>query len=171
MVTPTPDGIDPQPPSPSARHANPLPLIILVAILVVAALGLLGGYPARSRTIDTDKVELSVTTPETLRNGMVFETIVEVSAKRPLRQLAIGISDSLWREMTINTMVPAAESEEYGGGFHRFVFTGLKAGETFRFKIDGQINPPLLGGAHGEVVAFDGDQRLAGVPIRVRVLP
>jgi len=114
---------------------------------------------------------MSVRTPETLRNGMAFETIVEVTPQRPIGDLVIAVSDGLWREMTINTMIPAAGDESHRSGFHRFSFGETKPGETLRFKIDGQINPPLFAGTSGEVVALDGERRLASVPVMIKVLP
>ncbi|CCW19281.1 hypothetical protein EBBID32_36470 [Sphingobium indicum BiD32] len=58
--------------------------------------------------------------PDTLRNGMAFETIVEVTPRRPVGDLVIAMSDGLWREMTINTMMPAAGEESHKDASHRF---------------------------------------------------
>lgn len=174
MGTPPPDGINPvqlEPSSGRDNRANPLPLLILAALMVVALLGLLGGQPDRIRRVESDAAVISVRSPAVLRSGMFFETVVEVTAKRPVDNLIIALSDGLWRQMTVNSMIPAAEEEKQSGGFFRFAFGKLEQGETLRFKIDGQINPPLFAGTRGEIVALDGKIRLAGLNIAMKVRP
>lgn len=155
----------------NSRRANPWPLILLVILLGAGLIGLFGGQPAIVRHASNDMVAISVRTPETLRNGMAFETIVEVTTQRPLGDLVIAVSDELWREMTINTMIPAAKEESHQSGSHLFSFGRVEPGDTFRFKVDGEINPPLFAGASGEVVALDDERRLIAVPVRIKVLP
>lgn len=170
MAAQPPDGITQEHES-NSRRANPWPLILLALLLGAGLTGLFGGQPPVVRQASNDMVALSVRTPETLRNGMAFETVVEVTPHRPIGDLVIAVSDGLWREMTINTMIPAAGEESHKSGLHRFSFGEVEPGETFRFKVDGQINPPLFAGTSGEVVALDGERRLASVPVRIKVLP
>lgn len=170
MAVQAPDGITQEHES-NSRRANPWPLILLALLLGAGLTGLFGGQPAVVRQAPEDMVALSVRTPETLRNGMAFETVVEVTPRRAIGDLVIAVSDELWREMTINTMIPAAGEESHKSGFHRFSFGEAEPGETFRFKVDGQINPPLFAGTSGEVVALDGERRLAAVPVTIKVLP
>jgi hypothetical protein len=170
MAVQAPDGITQEHES-NSRRANPWPLILLAMLLAAGLIGLFGGQPAIVRHASNDRVAMSVRTPEMLRNGMAFETIVEVTPHQPIDDLVIAVSDGLWREMTINTMIPAAGEESHKSGFLRFSFGETGPGETFRFKIDGQINPPLFAGTTGEVVALDGERRLAAVPVRIKVLP
>ena len=73
--------------------------------------------------------------------------------------------------MTINTMIPAASEESFKGGAYRFSYGALRAGETLVVKIDGQINPPLFAGTEGEIALFDGERRLGGMPLKIKVLP
>jgi len=155
----------------NSRRANPWPLFLLAALLGAGLTGLLGGQAPSIRQASTPVVNLRVQTAERLRSGMVFETIIEVTPVRPVTDLVVAISDGLWREMTINTMIPAAGKESHKEGYHRFSFGPARPGETLRFKIDGQINPPLFAGTSGEIAAYDGEHRLTGVPVNVRVLP
>ncbi len=171
MTFAPPDGIAPEAAKPKNHRASPVPLILLASLMAIGLGGALGGHPSAQHLVETDDVKFRVSSPDRLRNGMVFETLVEVEAKRPIRQLAVSISDGLWRDMTINTMIPAAETEEYRGGAHRFVFSALQPGERFHFKIDGQINPPLLGQVRGSIDAWDGDRRLAAINLHTKVLP
>lgn len=153
------------------QRANPLPLALLAALLGAGLAGLLGGASDNVRVAHDEAASISVRAPEILRSGMVFETLVEVRPTRSVDDLAVGVSDTLWRQMTINTVLPTAEKEDYRDGWHRFSFGPARAGEIVRFKIDGQINPPLFAGTSGEIVAFDGERKLAGLTLRMRVLP
>jgi len=174
MATPAPDGISDihlHPRRGYAGHANPLPLLILVAVLAAGLLGLLGGQPDPVRISRNAAAEIAVRAPATLRNGMFFEMTVDVTPRRPVKDLTIAVSGALWHEMTINTTMPSADKEEFKDGAFRFSFGEVKAGETRRFKIDGQVNPPMFLGTHGEVAAFDGETRLVSVPIRIKVRP
>lgn len=170
MTNLAPDGITEEHES-NSRRANPWPLLLLGALLSTGLTGTFGGQPATIRQVESDTASLVVRAPETLRNGMAFETVVEVTPRRPVDDLVIAVSDGLWREMTINTMIPGAGEESHRNGFHRFSFGRAEAGDTFRFKIDGQINPPLLAGTSGQIAALDGETRLASLPIRIKVLP
>lgn len=152
-------------------RANPTPLIILAILMIVGLSGLLGGARSSRQQVENENVILTVNTPETLRNGMIFETLVEVQAKRPVKQLTVGVSNALWRDMTINTMIPAASEEEYRDGSHHFVFSDLQPGDVFRFKVDGQINPPLFGEIKGTITVGNSNTKLATVDLRTRVLP
>ena len=120
----------------------------------------------------------------TLRASMIHATeqqMVQLAlaiARRILRRevsldddLVIAISAPLWRQMTINTMIPAASEESYSQGAQRFSFGKLEAGDSFRFKIDGQINPSLFAGTRGEIAVLDGDRRIVGTPVTMKVLP
>lgn len=165
-----PDGITSGDDGNSGRP-NPLPLVMLTALMVAGIFGLFGGHADPVTRADSAAVSLSVRTPEILRNGMVFETLIEVEPRHEVGNLVIAISDRLWREITINTMIPAAEKEHSMTGFHRFDFGKVKAGERLLFKIDGQINPPLTARSEGEIIVLDGDTRLVGVPVTTKVWP
>lgn len=170
MATQSPDGITQEHQS-NSRRANPWPLLLLAALLGIGLSGIFAGQPATIRRAVSDSAALAVRMPDTLRNGMAFETVIEVTPRRPVGNLVIAMSDGLWREMTINTMMPAAGEESHKDASHRFSFGRAEAGETFRFKIDGQINPPLFAGTSGMIIALDGETALTTVLVRIKVLP
>ena len=114
---------------------------------------------------------LTAAIPDRLRNGEFFEMRLRVAATRPIADATIAVPPGLWRDMTINSMVPAASEEAFKDGAYRFRYGALKAGETLEIKIDGQINPPLTVGTKGEVALYDGTTRIATLPVRIRVLP
>ena len=154
-----------------ARHANPLSILILGGMVVAAFLGAFGGGQARPLSISTPTARVEVTTPRTLRNGEFFETRIGVTAKNDIADLVIAVPPKLWRDMTINTMIPAASEETFKAGAYRFSYGPLKRGESLTMKIDGQINPPLTLGTKGEVAVLDGETPIGALPFTIRVLP
>ncbi len=153
------------------RYVNPAAVGGIALFLALALGGLFGGQPHPTRVIETPAAVLTLQFPETLRNGELFEMRATVLAKRPIGDLQLGISSSYWRDLTINTMVPAPTEEKSVNGQYWFAYGAMKAGDTLTVKIDGQINPPLFAGTQGDLTLSDGDAALATVPLQLRVFP
>ncbi|WP_145923396.1 hypothetical protein [Sphingopyxis macrogoltabida] len=153
------------------RHASPVSFVLLAAVVAIALSGLVGGQPSPLRSQDFGAARLEVKTPSVIRNGEFFETRIRVEATRDISDAVLAVSPSLWTDMTINTMIPAAAEESYKDGAYRFSYGKLRAGETLVVKIDGQINPPLFAGTRGDIALFDGERRLGSMPLQIKVLP
>lgn len=153
------------------RHASPISILILGGILLAALLGFTGGQPSRPRSADFGEARLVVKTPTTIRNGEFFETDMTLTARVPIEDAVIAVSPALWRDMTVNTMIPAPSEESFKDGLFHFSYGPLDAGDSVNIKIDGQINPPLFAGTKGEVAVFDGSRRVGTMPLRIKVLP
>lgn len=169
-----PDGLSDghaRPPGGVHRHASLLSIAVLGGLLATAMTGVLGGGPSTATVAEAPAASLSVDMPRRLRNGMFFEMRVTIRARRDLAKPAIVLPPALWRDLTINTTVPAPSEEGMEGEAFRFDYGALKAGETLVVKIDGQINPPLVGRNAGTVALYDGGTRVAALPVELTVLP
>ena len=167
-----PDGISGEHIEPVAgwqRHASPLSILVFGGVIVLGMAGLLGHE--RDWRAEANGVELRVHSPEIIRNGEFFEIRVDVESSEPIGELVIGIDASLWEDVTVNTMIPAAVDEASVDGEFRFTFAPLEAGTPFAFKVDLQVNPDILGGNEGAITVYDGDEPLAGTDINITVLP
>ncbi len=167
-----PDGITDRNVDPVAawrRHASPLGLVVFALVVAAALSGLLGRESTRA--VEDGGTRLEVHTSEVVRNGEFLEMRVRVVADPDIGVLVIGIEDSLWQDVTVNTLIPAASEEENADGETRFTFAELPAGTTFQLKVDMQINPDLLGGTSGRVTVYDGETELVSAPITITVLP
>lgn len=153
------------------RRASPLSFIVLAALILIAVSGALGGLPNPSRSAVGPTARLTLEAPQIARSGMVFEMRLRIDAARAIAQPVIAVSPAYWHELTINTMIPAAADESYGRGGYRFAYAPLAAGETLRIKVDGQINPALVGGTAGRIRLYDGDMLIAALPARLEVRP
>lgn len=167
-----PDGIDP-------AHAEPrgggwrrwIAILLLAAIMLAALLGAFGGGKARPAIVESNAIRLEIRTPRVIRNGEFFETHIHVTAHAPVTKAVVAVDADLWRDMTINTMIPAPSDESFKDGAFEFDYGPLRAGETLAIKIDGQINPPLFAGTRGRIALFDGKRELAALPLHITVLP
>ncbi|MDC7808744.1 hypothetical protein [Sphingomonas koreensis] len=170
-----PDGIDP-------GHAEVrgfggrgqrrwIALALLSLLMLAALLGLFGGGKIRRMVAEGPDVRLELSTSRVIRNGEFFEMRVRIIARRPVEKAVLAVPTSLWRDMTINTIIPAASEEKFEGNAFRFEYGALEPGETLDIKIDGQINPPLFLGTSGRVVVLDDARELAVIPLEITVLP
>ncbi len=153
------------------RHASPITLVMLGAMLVLAFAGFAGGQPSPRRESDLGSATLGIKTPTIIRNGEFFETDIVIRAAAPIDDAVLAIDADLWRDMTINTMLPSPAEEEFKERAFRFSYGPLGAGETLRVKIDGQINPPLLAGTNGHIALYDGERLVGRQVLRIKVLP
>lgn len=153
------------------RHASWWRLGLLGLILAVALSGFLGGAPAPTVRAASAGASLTVTSPDRLRNGMFFETRISAVARRPIADAVIAIPAAMWRDTTINSLIPAAVEEEFVDGEFRFHFGPLGAGQMLGFKIDGQMNPPRFSSSSGRIRLLDGDVERVAVPLSLKVIP
>lgn len=153
------------------RHASLFSLIVLGALMALALSGLLAGGRAHTTLAAAPGATLGVSAPRILRNGEFFEMRVAVEAKVPITDATLAIPPELWRDMTINSHVPAASEEAFEDGAFAFHYGPLKPGERLEIKIDGQINPPLTLGTRGFVRLQDGDRAIVTAPVAIGVLP
>lgn len=114
---------------------------------------------------------MGVQMPMVIRNGEFLETSIDIRANRAIADATLAIETGLWRDITINTMIPAAAEETFKDGEYRFAYGPLAKGETVRVKIDGQINPPLFGGNAGFIALYDGERLIGRRHFRIKVRP
>lgn len=166
-----PDGIAARNLEPPRAGRNWLSLAVLSLVMLAALIGLFGGGRSRPIVVDGAAARFEVASPRTIRNGEFFETRIRVEAKQPIAKAVLVVPASLWRDMTVNTMIPAPAEEKAERGAFRFDYGALKAGDVLDIKIDGQINPPLFAGTRGTVELADDQRPIASVPLTIRVLP
>lgn len=145
--------------------------LALGAFLLIAIFGIFGGAPTASRKVVSEAAELSVHVPHPIRNGMFLEWRIEVLARQPVEDAVIAVPENLWKDMTINSLIPAATEEEFKDGEFRFHFGPLEPGDRLLFKIDGQVNPPNFERHRGAIRVLDRERQLAASPVALRVIP
>jgi hypothetical protein len=147
----------------------------LVVFSVAVVLSLFGVYGREHTVAATDRaggVRASVHLPEVLRNGEFFEMQFRIEVGDvAVEDLTIAVDASVWRDITVNTFIPAATEESSEDEAYRFAFGPMEAGSTFVAKVDAQVNPDILGANRGVIGVYDGEQLLLELPIEIGVLP
>lgn len=168
-----PYGIDPVhcEVSPASRWRTPLAALVFLAVLGSALMGWLGGGSPEVTEYRARDARAVIEYEPILRSGNWFETVVTATPAVDVEDLVVAIDDTLWRGMSIDTLVPDAESAEALDGRYAYHFGKVKAGEAFRLKIDGQIQPRALRTLSGSMEIRDGERPLLAVPVKVTVLP
>ena len=165
-----PDGVEQRHAGPPGRlHALPIGIVLLSLVMATALLGFAG----REETLSASGggVRLEWHAPTLIRNGEFLEMRIRLDADERVSRPVLGVGASLWEDITINTFIPAATDESSVDGEFRFEFAPVEAGSSLLIKIDGQINPDILGGNAGTVTVYDGQEPLVSLPIRMEVLP
>lgn len=151
------------------RHASPLSVVVFGLVLVLGLTGVLGHE--RTWTAEANDVVLTIESPETIRNGEFLEMRIGVESGRTIGELVVGVQESLWEDMTVNTMIPAAADEEFVDGEFRFTFGPMEPGNEFMLKADLQVNPDIVAGNSGTITVYDGDEPIVDTTIEIVVLP
>jgi hypothetical protein len=151
-------------------RASPLALVVLA--LVIGA-GFAGVYGGESVVSDSgERGSLSVQGPHRIRNGEFFEMRFTVEARAEIAQAVVAVDPAVWRDITVNTFIPAPTEEEAADGEFRFAFGALQPGDRLEIKVDMQINPdhpPMVN--RGAIRLLDGEEPIAAVEYELGVLP
>lgn len=166
-----PDGIEPRHTRPGALGWRLLPVLALGALLLLALSGALGGRPNPVVTGRSAAADLAFKAPVILRNGEFFEMRVTARASQPIAKPVLAVSATYLHDLTINSFIPAASKEGYEDGMFVFEFEPLPAGKELQVKLDGQVNPPLVGVNAGALQLRDDKQVLVTLRPQLRVLP
>jgi hypothetical protein len=145
----------------------------LAGLGVLLALAFVGVYGKQNRLAGSgSEVELAVEGPVRIRNGEFFEMVLNVETRRDIRDLVVLIGADLWRDVTVNTLLPDPSEHGFRDGSYEFRFGPLEAGGTLRIKVDGQINPSHAPSANEDTIEIaDGEATLVTVNYAMEVLP
>lgn len=154
-----------------SRWRTTVAVALLAAVLLVSFTGLFGGGAPRVVEAKVPAISGDLTYDAIVRSGNWYETLVSLRASADIQDLTIAIDDPLWRKMSIDTMAPDAESAEALDGAYVYHFGPVRSGESFRLKLDGQIQPGMLRRQSGTIDVRDGTRELMAFPVTLTVLP
>ncbi|HSK92651.1 MAG TPA: hypothetical protein VLA76_01180 [Candidatus Angelobacter sp.] len=167
-----PDGIREDHERPIAgwrRHASPFSLVAFGVVVALGLSGLLGHE--RDWHARNGDVEMTIHASQVIRNGEFMELRLRLVSEEPITEPSIGVQASLWEDLTVNTMIPAATDESSEDGELRFTFGPIDGGVEFLWKVDLQVNPDIVAGNDGTVTVYDGEEELVSADLSIFVLP
>jgi hypothetical protein len=154
-----------------SRWRTTVTVVLLGAVLLLAFTGLLGGGAAHRVRAQAPELSGELAYDAIVRSGNWYETVLTVRAAREIQDLTIAVDDPLWRKMSIDTIAPDAESAEALDDEYVYHFGPAKAGESFRLKLDGQIQPGMLRRQTGAIRVRDDEREILAFPVSMTVLP
>lgn len=158
-----------------SRWRNVAAVTVLGIMLLAALSGVLGGGPSQVTRAEGRGVSGELVYDPIVRSGNWYETMVTVRAAVDVKDLTVAVDAPLWSRMSIDTLAPDAESAEALDGKYSYHFGEVKAGEKFRLKLDGQIQPGMPRRQSGTIRVMEGatdpQRELMAIPVRLMVLP
>ena len=146
-------------------------LLCAISVLpILALLNVFGQKPVTS-SASGPAASLSVTAPERLRSGLVFQVKVEVDARRRIRQLRLEFTEGWWESMSVNSVAPEPEAEDSAHGRVQLTYGSVRAGEAFVSRIYFQVNPTNVGKRQEDVILADGETPLLTVKRSLTIFP
>ncbi|HVY97561.1 MAG TPA: hypothetical protein VHA54_11435 [Solirubrobacterales bacterium] len=158
----------------SGRRQHPIYRRIglgVLALIALAALLNVFGQESTTTVASGPAAVLSVESPPRLRGGLLFQTRIEVRARRAIAHPKLVLSPGWLEGMTQNTVVPTPESESSSADGLAMNFSPLPAGETLVVWIAWQVNPTTVGSHDEDVELRDGSTPVATVNRTVTVFP
>lgn len=142
-----------------------------LALVVLAALFNVFGQESTTTVASGPAGVLSVESPARLRGGLLFQTRVEVQARRPIAHPKLVLSPGWLEGITQNTVAPSPESESSSAEGLALNFSPLSAGQTLVVWMDWQVNPTTVGRRDEDVELRDGPTPIATVDRTLTVFP
>jgi len=144
---------------------------VLVIFIVLAATGQLGQSPS-TRESSSSAADLSVSSPDRLRGGLIFQTRVDVTARSAIAHPTIVLDGGWFDGMTLNSVNPAPAGQSPAEGGSTFAYPQLAAGETLTVWFEWSVNPTNPAWRRPETLRLDdGSQTLLTQHSTVTVLP
>lgn len=167
-----PDGIAPRHLAGSSGFLRGfVPIAALGSLLLAALLGVFGGTSDPQVRAAGNGVDLTVTAPGTLRSGMILEVDIAISTTRPIAKPVIVISGTYLHNLSFNSIIPDASQAAFDDGQVTLQYDALQPGQRLQVKLDGQVNPSLVGENQGVVQVRDYKMVLVERPVSLRVFP
>lgn len=157
------------------RRAGPIVVRIIVAALaafvVAAGLNAFGQRPSTSFAA-SPAARLIVSTPRRLRGGLIFQTRVDVWARRPIAKPTLVFGGGWFDGMTLNSYQPPASAQAARGSAVTFIYPRLAAGAHMTVWMEWSVNPTNLAWSRPEPITLDdGMLRILGLSPTLTVFP
>lgn len=146
-------------------------LLGLIALVLLA--GLLNVFGQRPETTEAavPGASLKVYAATRVRGGLYYEARFTITAHRDLKDATL-VLDSGWAEgLTINTVEPSPVREASRDGKLVFELGHVRAGTSYIFFLQLQVNPTNIGRRDQDVALYDGDTFLTKVDRKITVFP
>jgi hypothetical protein len=150
--------------------ARRVAMTVLGVIALLALLDVFGQRTSRSVAAG-DTATLAVRAPATVRGGLLFQSRVEIVARRAIDHPRLLLADGWIEGMQVNSVTPDPEGEALRDGRLVLSFPALRAGERLTIRMQFQVNPTNIGHRSYDLELDDAETPLARVDRSLTVLP
>lgn len=137
-------------------------LILMTALLVAALLNVFGERPSTS-TATSPVATLTMTAPQRLRGGLLYQAKFEIHARRDLKAPVLVLDQGWFDETTINAIEPEPAGATSDSQHVKYRFSPLSAGRTLTVYVGLQANPTNVGSHDAGVALDDGTHPLVSI--------
>jgi hypothetical protein len=147
--------------------------VAMTLLVLVALLALLDVFGQRtSRTSATGAAAtVALRAPATVRGGLLFQSTVEISARRDLDHPRLVLARGWTDGMQVNSISPDPESQAARDDRLVLTYPALSAGERMTVRLQFQVDPTSVGRRPYDLELDDAETPVTRVHRTITVLP
>jgi hypothetical protein len=144
---------------------------VLVVFVLLAAANVFGQRPS-SAEASRAAARLVVSTPAAVRGGLIFQTRIDIEARRSIAHPTLVLGGGWFDSMTLNSVQPGPAAQAARGDGVTLSYPALGAGGRMTVWLEWSANPTNLAWGRPETVALaDGDSPLVSLTRHMTVFP
>jgi hypothetical protein len=145
-------------------------IALFAAIAALAAWGLFGQRSSES-TAGGAEARMLVSVPSTVRGGLYYQATIDITATAEIQHPRLVLAEGWFEGMQINSIEPAAQSENPRDGRVELSYGELKPGDRLKLWMQFQVDPTNPGRRSHAVELDDETRPLARIDRDITVLP
>jgi hypothetical protein len=146
-------------------------LLLLLAVLVAALVGVFGQRPASSSVQGAGRTTLSLSAPDALRGGLIYQVKFEIQARRELKKAALVLDSGWFEGITLNSTEPDPIGWAQRNGRSVVDLGHIPAGERYVLRMQCQVNPTSVGSRTQNVRLEDAGRTIAAIRRSATIYP
>jgi len=143
---------------------------ILSLFLVAGLLNVFGQRPQTSQAA-ASAASLKLYAPSRVRSGLIYEARFTIDAHEDLKNAMLELAPGWIEGTTINTIEPGPIGEASRNGKLLFTLGHIRAGTTYIFFMQLQVNPTNVGRRSQDVALYDGGRLLTRIDRTITIFP
>jgi hypothetical protein len=144
---------------------------VLVLFVLLAAANVFGQRPSSAEASGAE-ARLVVSTPAAVRGGLIFQTRIDIEARRAIAHPTLLLGGGWFDSMTLNSVQPGPAAQAARGNGVTLAYPALGAGGRMTVWLEWSANPTNLAWGRPETVALaDGGSPLVSLTRHMTVFP
>jgi len=146
-------------------------LLGLVGVVLLLALVDVFGQGASTKRAEAGAATLSVTAPDALRGGLLFQVREATEVHTELKDATLVLNQAWLNGLTLNTMEPSPLNEASRDGSVAFELGHLPAGSKHVLYLEYQVNPTTVGSRTLRLELQDRERPVTTLDRTLRIFP